>query len=50
MKPNTNVYTMMLILSFIFLTTASVIMAMELSRFGNTLTPWDTRSAQPAVK
>ena len=49
MKPSTNIYTMMLILSFIFLTTASVLLAMEMGRFGTTANPWDTRSVQPSL-
>jgi hypothetical protein len=46
-KQQTNVYTMMLILSLIALTTASVLLAMELQRFP--WPPWQTQSAQPVV-
>ena len=34
-KPGTNVYTVMLILSFCALLTATMLLAMELSRFGS---------------
>jgi hypothetical protein len=46
-KQKTNIYTMMLILSLIALTTACVLLAMELQRFP--WAPWDTKSAQPVV-
>lgn len=38
-KPGTNVYTVMLILAFLAITTACVILAIELSRFGPGV-PW----------
>ena len=47
-KQRTNIYTMMLIISFIALVTASVLLYLELNRFG-VWPPWDTRSAVPAV-
>jgi hypothetical protein len=34
-KPGTNVYTVMLILSFCALLTATMLLAMELGRFGS---------------
>ena len=34
-KPGTNVYTVMLILAFCALLTATTLLAMELSRFGS---------------
>ena len=37
-KPGSNIYTVMLILSFIFIVTATVMLAMELNRFGGY--PW----------
>ena len=37
-KPGTNVYTVMLILSFCALLTATMLLAMELNRFGSY--PW----------
>lgn len=37
-KPGTNIYTVMLILSFLFIVTATVMLAMELNRFGTY--PW----------
>jgi hypothetical protein len=40
-KPGTNVYTVMLIVSFCALVTACVLLAMELSRFGPGV-PWAT--------
>ena len=33
-KPGTNVYTVMLILSFCFITVACIMLAMELTRYG----------------
>lgn len=33
-KPGTNVYTVMLILSFCFIVTATVILSLELAQFG----------------
>ena len=33
-KPGTNIYTVMLILSFLFVLTATAILASELARFG----------------
>ena len=37
-KPGTNIYTVMLILSFCFIVTATVILSLELARFGDY--PW----------
>ena len=37
-KPGSNIYTVMLILSFCFIVTATVILSLELARFGNF--PW----------
>ena len=37
-KPGTNIYTVMLILAFLFIVTATVMLAMELNRFGTY--PW----------
>jgi hypothetical protein len=37
-KPGTNIYTVMLILSFLAIVTACIILAMELNRFG--AYPW----------
>jgi hypothetical protein len=38
-KPSTNVYTVMLIISFCALVTACILLAVELSRFGPGV-PW----------
>lgn len=46
-KQQTNVYTMMLILSFIFIVTACVMLYIELNQFGP-FPWWDTRSATQA--
>ena len=45
-KQRTNVYTMMLVISLIALITASVLLSMELNRFG-TWPPWNTSAAKP---
>ena len=37
-KQGSNIYTVMLILSFVFIVTATVMLAMELNRFG--AYPW----------
>lgn len=37
-KPGSNIYTVMLILSFCFIVTATIVLSMELSRFGSF--PW----------
>ncbi len=37
-KPGSNIYTVMLILSFCFIVTATVILSLELARFGDY--PW----------
>jgi hypothetical protein len=42
-KPRFSVYTMMLILSFFFVTIATVLMAYELNRYGSY--PWWNTSA-----
>ena len=42
-KPGTNVYTVMLILSFLAIVTATVILSVELGRFGfPEVVPWNT--------
>ena len=42
-KPGTNVYTVMLIVSFLCIVTATVLLAMELRRFGfPDVVPWNT--------
>ena len=42
-KPGTNVYTVMLILSFCAIVAATIILAMELRRFGfPEVVPWNT--------
>ncbi len=40
-KPGTNVYTVMLIVSFCALVVGCILLAMELSRFGPGV-PWNT--------
>jgi hypothetical protein len=47
-KPRFSVYTMMLILSFLFVTIATVLMAQELTRYGS-YPWWDTRAANASV-
>lgn len=42
-KPGTNVYTVMLIMSFLALLTATTLLAMELGRFGS-YPQWKTTS------
>jgi hypothetical protein len=37
-KQGTNIYTVMLMLTFVFIVTATVMLAMELNRFGSY--PW----------
>ena len=37
-KPGSNIYTVMLILAFVFIVTATVMLALELNRFGDY--PW----------
>ena len=37
-KQGTNIYTVMLMLTFVFIVTATVMLAMELNRFGTY--PW----------
>lgn len=37
-KAGTNIYTVMLILAFVFIVTATIMLAMELNRFGTY--PW----------
>jgi hypothetical protein len=43
-KPGTNIYTVMLILSFCFIVTATVILSLELARFGP-IPQWKVTSA-----
>ena len=45
-KPRFSVYTMMLILSFLFVTIATVLMSYELSRYGS-YPWWNTNVATP---
>ena len=47
-KQPTNVYTVMLILSFVFLVTGSLILSTELNKFG-TYPWWKTGVAAPAT-
>lgn len=47
-KPRFSVYTMMLILSFIFVTIATVLMAQELNRYGS-YPWWNTSAANQSV-
>ena len=37
-KPGTNIYTVMLILSFCFIVTATIVLSLELAKFGEY--PW----------
>jgi hypothetical protein len=45
-KQRTNIYTMMLMLSFIALVTGSIILSMEWQKF-DTESPWNTGAANP---
>jgi hypothetical protein len=45
-KQRTNIYTMMLMLSFIALVTGSIILSMEWQKF-ETDAPWNTSAANP---
>lgn len=45
-KPGTNVYTVMLILAFVFIVTACSVLAFELSRYGPGV-PWRPPTAAP---
>jgi hypothetical protein len=40
-KQGTNIYTVMLMLAFVFIVTATIMLAMELQRFGPGV-PWQT--------
>ena len=48
-KQESNVYTMMLILAFLFMVTASVLCHLELQRFGKDFPWWRTPGAVPSV-
>lgn len=45
-KQRTNIYTMMLILSFLALVTGSIVLSMEWQKF-DTDPPWNTSAANP---
>ena len=45
-KQKLNVYTVMLVISFVALTTGCVFLYLELHRYGKPLEWWDTRSVQ----
>ncbi len=45
-KQRTNIYTMLLMLSFIALVVGCIVFALEWQRF-DAEAPWDTRSVQP---
>ena len=44
-KPRSNVYTMMLILSFIALLVACLVLWLEIEAYGGFPTPWKTTNA-----
>jgi hypothetical protein len=46
-KQPVNVYTVMMIVSFIMLLLACILMFMELRRYGGAGAPWNTQEAQP---
>lgn len=48
-KQPADVYTVMLIVSFIALLIACILMSVELGRYGE-FPYWDTREAQPAMR
>ena len=48
-KQRTNIYTMMLVLSFIALVTGSIILSMEWQRFEGDA-PWNTSAAMPKLQ
>ena len=50
-KPGTNVYTVMLLVSFIALLAGAILLLVELRRWGDfpSETPWDTSSVGASV-
>jgi hypothetical protein len=48
-KPESNIYTMMLVLSFLLLVTASVLCHFELQKFGKDFPQWRVSGSVPAV-
>lgn len=49
-KQRFSVYTMMLIMSFLALVTASLLLYYELQLYGGGTQPWNTSGAAPAAK
>lgn len=47
-KQRTNIYTMMLILSFLALVTGSIVLSVEWSKFDGD-PPWSTSAAMPTA-
>lgn len=45
-KPRLNVYTMMLVIAFLSLTIGSVVLLLEIRKWGESTRPWDTSGAQ----
>ena len=45
-KPKLNVYTMMLVISFVTITVGCVVLLLELRRWGDGPRYWDTREVQ----
>ena len=48
-KQRLNVYTMMLILSFVAIVIGCILLAVELAAYGPEWPPWNTSSAVPSV-
>ena len=46
-KQPMNVYTVMMIVSFILLLLACILMFMELRRYSGSAAPWNTQDAKP---
>jgi hypothetical protein len=45
-KPRLNVYTMMLVIAFVALTVGSVVLLLEIRKWGEDSRPWDTGGVQ----
>ena len=45
-KPRLNVYAMMLVIAFVSLTVGSVVLLLEIRKWGDDSRPWDTSKLQ----
>jgi hypothetical protein len=48
-KQPITIYTVMLILTVVFLLMAIILLALEITKYKGGSTPWDTSNARPAV-